>query len=91
MDKNELLRKVHQLKELQRMAEEIEAEAETIKDEIKAEMTAQDTDTLVIDCFKVTWKPVTTNRFDSKAFKKKYEQLYNEYTKPTVSKRFTIN
>ncbi len=46
MSTNELTGKIRELKELQRMAEEITAEMKTIKDEIKAAMTAQNTDTI---------------------------------------------
>jgi len=61
----ELTAKIRELKELKIMAEELTAEITNIEDVIKAHMTATDTDTITADIFKVTWKAVTSNRFDS--------------------------
>lgn len=91
MSNNELAKKLHQIKELQRMSEELTAELETLKDEVKQTMTAQNTDTLVIDCYKVTWKPVTTNRIDTTTLKKELPEVAAKYTKQTESRRFTIS
>ena len=90
MEKQELIKKVRELKELQVMAEELQAEITAIQDELKAEMTAQDVTELQVDVFKIRWTPVTTNRFDSTAFKKLYCDLYNQFTKVVESKRFSI-
>lgn len=90
MNKDELAKKIHQIKELQRMSEELTAELEALKDEVKQTMTEQNTDTLVIDCYKVTWKPVTTNRLDTTALKKELPEIAERYTKVSESKRFTI-
>ena len=38
-----------------------------------------------------TWKPVTTNRFDSTAFKKADPATYAAYTKPSTSRTFRVN
>lgn len=54
------LQYVKELGELKRLAEELEAEIEGLQDAIKAEMTAQDVDTLTGADWKVTWKPVTS-------------------------------
>lgn len=91
LNKNELTQKIHQIKELQRMSEELTAELEALKDEIKQTMTEQNTDTLVIDCYKVTWKPVTSNRIDTTAIKRELPEIAERYTKTTESRRFTIN
>lgn len=91
LNTNELTQKIHQIKELQRMSEELTAELEALKDEIKQTMTEQNTDTLVIDCYKVTWKPVTTNRIDTTALKKAMPEVAERFTKTTESKRFTVN
>lgn len=91
LNANELTQKIHQIKELQRMSEELTAELEALKDEVKQTMTEQNTDTLVIDCYKVTWKPVTTNRIDTTAIKRECPEIAERYTKVSESKRFTIN
>ena len=61
--------KVHELRELRQMAEELEAEIETIEDSIKEQMRAQGVDTLHGPDWKVTWKPVTSSRLDTSALK----------------------
>lgn len=91
MTKNELLTKVRELKELQQMADELTTEIESLKDELKAEMTQQNTDELKVDVFTLRYKAVATSRFDSKAFKVTHSELYNQYLKTTESKRFTIS
>lgn len=90
MSTNEMESKIRELRELHRMADEIAAEIETLQDAIKSEMTARNTDTLTGTDWKVTWKAVTSKRFDSAAFKKTHGELYEQYTKETTSKRFLI-
>ena len=90
MGTQELTKKIHQIKELQRMSEELTAELEALKDEVKQTMTEQNTDTLTVDCFKITWKPVVTNRIDTAALKKDLPDIVERYTQTTESRRFTI-
>lgn len=90
MSANEMESKIKELRELRRMADEIAAEIETLQDAIKSEMTVRNTDTLTGTDWKVTWKAVTSKRFDSAAFKKTHGELYEQYTKETTSKRFLI-
>ena len=90
MSTNEMESKIKELRELRRMADEIAAEIETLQDAIKSEMTSRNTDTLKVTDWKVTWKAVTSKRFDSAAFKKTHGELYEQYTKETTSKRFLI-
>ncbi len=49
MSTNELVSKVRELKELQAMAEELQAEINSIQDAIKAEMSARGVDEMVVD------------------------------------------
>ncbi|MFV0518480.1 MAG: hypothetical protein ACK5MV_13890 [Aminipila sp.] len=90
MSRTELTSKVRELKELKIMAEELEAEITAIEDTIKAEMTAQGVDEMAVDVFKIRWKPVVSNRFDTTAFKKTHADLYGQYVKATESRRFTV-
>ncbi len=90
MSKQEITAKVEHIKTLQAMIDEMTAEMESVKDEVKAEMTAQGVEEMIVSCFKVRYTTVTTNRFDSTAFKKTHEELYSQYVKPTTSKRFSI-
>ena len=86
----ELTGKVRELKELKTMAEELAAEITAIEDVIKAEMTARDTEEMTVDVFKVRWTTVTSKRFDTTAFKSTHQGLYDQYTKETVTRRFSV-
>lgn len=90
MSINELTIKVNNLRELRRMADEIAAEIEAIQDEIKNHMNAAAVDTLTGTDYKITWKAVTSSRFDTTAFKKDNPEIAAAYTKTTTTRRFTI-
>lgn len=90
MGQNELATSVRELKELRMMAEELQAEITTIEDRIKAEMTARGVEELKVGTFKIRWTKVVSNRFDTTAFKAKYEELYGQFTKVSESRRFSI-
>lgn len=83
-------KKNKELRELLRMQDELATEIETLKDEIKAAMTEQGTDELHGSDWKVTWKPVITNRIDSAALKKALPDIYNNYIRQTSTRRFVV-
>ena len=82
--------KVKELRELKRLAEELQAEIEGLQDAIKAEMAAQDVDTLTGVDWKVTWKPVTSTRLDTAALKKALPDVAQRFTKTTTARRFCV-
>ena len=53
MSKNEMLAKLELLNEWEKIIEEAKAEAELIKDEIKAEMDERDLDEMVVGSYVV--------------------------------------
>ena len=86
----ELDAKVQELRELRNFESEIKAAISFIEDSIKSEMLARNTDVLAgCECL-VTWKTVTTNRFDSAAFKLTHADLFKQYTKATTNRRLVI-
>lgn len=90
MSQNEITAKVNELKELAQLIEEATAEAEAIKDEIKAHMTAQNAEEITAGVFKVRYTTVKSSRFDTAAFRKTHADLYEQYTRPTETRRFSI-
>lgn len=90
MSMNEMDRKIKELRELRRMAEELQAEIDGLTDSIKAEMTARDTDTLTGSDWKVTWKTVTSSRVDGKALKAALPDVYGQFCKASTSRRFVL-
>ena len=65
MSKNELISKIEALNEWEALMEEARAEAEAIRDSIKAEMMERDTEELTAGQYIIRWTPVLSNRFDS--------------------------
>ena len=90
MATNEIIRKLNELSELRRMADELNAEIEAIQDAIKAHMTEADTDTITAGAFKVTWKAVTSTRIDTTALRKDLPEIWQEYGKTTTTRRFSV-
>lgn len=90
MSTNELQSKIREVKEYQRLMEEMETIVDGLKDEIKAEMKALGAQELTAGEYKVRYAEVKSSRFDSKAFKEKYSELYNQFVKENVTLRFTI-
>lgn len=91
MSKKELISKIEYLQELEGFMEEIKAEADGIRDDIKSLMLKEGTEEMEVGAYIVRWTSVLSNRFDSTAFKKIYGDLYKAFTKQVSSKRFTIS
>ena len=91
MSKNELVAKIEALNEWEALMEEAKAEADAIRDSIKAEMVERGTEELIAGSYIIRWTSVLSNRFDTTGFKKAYGELYKQYTKQTASRRFTIS
>ena len=86
----EITSKIEALKELEALIEEAKTEAETLRDEIKAEMLNRNTEEMEAGQYIIRWTSVLSQRFDTTSFKKVYGDLYKEYTKQTASRRFSI-
>ena len=90
MTAQEIIAKVTELKELKIMAEELAAEISSLEDTLKADMLAKDVEEMTAGAFKLRYKTVISNRFDSSSFNKDPADVYAMYTKQTSSKRFTV-
>ena len=90
MSVNEMETKIARLQEWEAIAEEARAEAEALRDEIKAEMLSRDTEEMEAGRFIIRWTSVLSNRFDTTNFKKEHGDLYKLYTKQSASRRFSI-
>ncbi len=91
MSMNDLISKIEALNEWETLMNEAKAEAEALRDSIKAEMLERNTEELTAGAYIIRWTSVLTQRFDSTAFKKAHEDLYKDFTKQTASRRFTIS
>ena len=91
MTKTEMIAKIEALNEWEALMEEAKAEADAIRDSLKAEMLERETEELVVDSYIIRWTSVLSNRFDTTGFKKIYGDLYKSFTKQSTSRRFTIS
>lgn len=84
MSTNELESKVRELRQLQALIAEAEAEAETIRDAIKVFMG----DSEAVQ--RITWKHVTSTRMDTAAIKAALPEVAARFTRTTTTRRFCV-
>ena len=80
---------IHEILDLKRMREELDAEITALEDSIKAVMG--DEELLTAGAYKVSWKTFTSSRIDTTALKKELPEIAAQYTKQTTARRFSIN
>lgn len=88
MSINEMEAKARELRQLQALIEEAQAEAEAIKDDLKAAMG--DSEAVQAGEYKITWKPVTSARIDTAALRKALPDVAERFTKETTIRRFVV-
>ena len=91
MTKAEMIAKIESLNEWEALMEEAKAEADVIRDSLKAEMMERETEELIAGSYIIRWTSVLSNRFDTTGFKKMYGDLYKAFTKQSTSRRFSIS
>ena len=85
---NKLESLVKEFKENQNMIDMLKNSNDQLKREIINLMDGNDT--IYIGVYKVTNKLISSNRFNSKAFKLDHNDLYNAYVVSTKVNRFTV-
>ena len=80
---------IHEILDLKRMREELDATITALEDSIKAVMG--DEEILTAGAYKVSWKTFTSSRVDTAALKKALPDIAAQYTKQTTARRFSIN
>lgn len=91
MSTMELDNKVSTLRELQSQIDALQAEAEAIRDAIKAEMVERGEEILTGNGWRATWKIIESTRFDSKALRAADPATYDRFTVCTRTSRFCIS
>ncbi len=91
MSSEMMIKKIEQIKAIEAYVKELEAEAESYKDELKAVMNDEGIETMEAGEYVVRYTSTITGRFDTKRFKETMgEAVYNAYLKQVSSKRFSI-
>ena len=88
MSTTELEMKIRELRQLQQLIEEAQAEAEDIRDAIKAHMGEQEE--LRAGGYKITWKPVKTARIDTTALRAALPEVAARFTRTSTTRRFCV-
>ena len=88
MSTNELESKCRELRQLQALIDEAQAEAETIKDAIKAAMG--DSEAIQAGEDKITWKSVTSSRLDTAALRAALPEVAERFTRNSTTRRFCV-
>ena len=79
MSINELEAKARELRQLQALIDEAQAEAEALKD------TIGDQDSIQAGEYRITWKAVTSSRIDTTALRKALPDVAKRFTKETTA------
>lgn len=90
MSENNLVNIIENLREWESLQEEAAAMVESLKDQIKAEMTARNVEELEAGQYVARFTSVLSNRLDSTALKKTMPDVYKAYLKQVSSRRFSI-
>lgn len=88
IEDNSFKDKAKRMDEVQKLIKELEKEKDTLKQEIQLRMG--ESEKAIIGDHVANWKGITSNRFNSKQFKKDYPDLYKEYVNQTSYRRFTL-
>ena len=91
MSINEMDSKARTYFEIMVQIEQLQQEAENIKDSLKAQMMEWETEDLEGDGWRATWHNTNSRRFDGKALKRDNPNLYERYMISTTGTRFTLN
>ena len=83
--------KITKMQEYEALAEEAKAEAEALRDEIKAELIRRNTEEVTTGKYIIRWTSVLSQRFDSTAFKRAMPDVYKAFTKQVSSRRFSVS
>lgn len=85
---HEYLSKIENLNILKDQAKFIDTQIKEIENQIKNEMKTSSQ--ALVGNYQIKWNNVTTNRLDNKALKEKHLAIYEEFTMPSISRRFAI-
>ncbi len=79
---------MREIAEYTRMAEEIAATLDSLKDSLKKHMEENGLDSIAGSEHKASYKAVTSSRIDTTALKRDLPEIAAKYTKTTETRRF---
>lgn len=91
MDNEKLALEVLRLKRLRAERDLLDEKINSIESQVKEEMSSRNEYEISGEGWKVSWKTVSSRRFDQSSFKEDNPELYEKYKKLTESRRFTVS
>lgn len=90
MTDRQLNNRITKLQAIEAQQKELEAQAEAIRAELKADLERKGEDEHNTGSFIIRWKEIISSRLDSKALKAALPDVYGQFCKASTSRRFTI-
>lgn len=83
--------RIKKLQAIEAQQKELEACAEAIRAELKADLEEKGLEELKTRNFLIRWKEIISSRLDSKALKAALPDVYGRFCRASSSRRFTIS
>ncbi len=82
--------RIRKLQAVEAQMKELEAQAEALRTELKADLEEKGLDELQTTNFVIRWKEIASSRLDSKALKASFPDIYGQFVKQSCCRRFTV-
>lgn len=83
-----MIGRVKKLQAIEEQIAELQSAADKLKDSIKADMG--ESEELEAGQFKIRYKTILGSRLDSRALKAELPEIFKQYSRPTMTRRFSI-
>ena len=90
MTNKQLDNRMKKLRAIEAQQKELEAQAEAIRAELKADLEARGEEEHDTGSFVIRWKEIISRRLDGKALKAALPDVFAAYSRESTSRRFTI-
>ena len=82
--------RVKKLRDIEARQKELAAQAEAIREELKADLEEKGVEELKTENFILRWKEIISDRLDGKALKAALPDVYGQFCRTSTTRRFTI-
>ena len=83
-----MIGRVKKLQAIEEQIAELQSAADKLKDSIKADMG--ESEELEAGQFKIRYKTIFSSRLDSRALKAELPEIFKQYSRTTMTRRFSI-
>lgn len=82
--------RIKKLQAIEAQREELDAQADAIRAELKADLEEKGIQELKTKNFIVRWKEIVSSRLDGKALKAALPDVYSQFCKASTTRRFSV-